>query len=316
MNELRKDYLLDRWVLLNEDRGNRPTDFVKKRTAKKTICPFCSGNEKLTPPEITRIEENNKWSMRVFPNKFPAVTSDVGWQIKEKGIFTSSPSFGVHEVIVETPKHNEQLADFSLKRINRLLQLYCYRINELSADKRIKQVAVFKNEGFEAGASMSHSHTQIIAYNKLAETIGEKLKASNKYIKKTGNCPYCEIIKKEKNSPRFVYENDSILVYAPFAPRFAYEVRISPKRHVNRITELENKELLDLAKAIKYILVRLKKIGASYNMYFRNAPKGKFLHFHVKINPRLFPWGGFEYETGCVINAVSPETAAGFYRKR
>jgi len=105
-------------------------------------------------------------------------------------------------------------------------------------------------------------------------------------------------------------------VYAPFAPRFAYEVRISPKRHVNRITELENKELLDLAKAIKYILVRLKKIGASYNMYFRNAPKGKFLHFHVKINPRLFPWGGFEYETGCVINAVSPETAAGFYRKR
>ena len=318
MREFRKDYILNRWVLINTDRSKRPREYKKEpERPTKGICPFCPGNEHLTPPEIERIEKDGKWVMRVVSNKYAAVTLEGNWEIKQKNhFFTYSHAFGKHEVIIETPKHDEQLADFSVSKIKMLLELYIKRFNALEEDKRIKQVAIFKNEGQEAGCSLSHAHTQIIAYNRLANTIDEKLKAATAYEKKFGKCPYCEIIKVEKKSQRNAFENDSVLIYTPYASRFAFEVRVTPKRHVDHLTELDGNELLDLAKAIKFILVKLKKLNAPYNMYFRNAPEGKKLHFHVKINPRILSWGGFEYETGCVINTVSPEDAAKYYRSK
>ena len=316
MREFRKDYILNRWVLINTDRSKRPSEYKREREKPtKGICPFCPGNEHLTPPEIERIEKGGKWIMRVVPNKYPAVRLDEDWKIKKANhFFTHSSAFGKHEVIIETPKHDEQLADFSVEGIKMLLELYIKRFKAISRDKRIKQIAIFKNEGREAGCSLSHPHTQIIAYNRLANAIDEKMKAAEAYKREYGKCPYCEIIKIEKKGPRAVYENDSVFTYAPYASRFAFEVRITPKKHINRITELSEKQLLDLAEAIKFILVRLKKLNAPYNMYFRNAPEGRELHFHVKINPRILSWGGFEYETDCVINTVSPEDAAKYYR--
>ncbi len=316
MREFRKDYILNRWVLINTDRSKRPSEYKrKKEVPEKGVCPFCPGNEHLTPPEIDRMEKNGKWVMRIFPNKFPAVTLEGDWEIKQADhFFKYSSAFGKHEVIVETPKHDKQLADFSASGIKMLLELYIKRFNVLTEDRRIKQVAIFKNEGREAGCSLSHPHTQIIAYNRLARTIDEKLKAAEAYKKRYGKCPYCEILKTERKGPRRAFENDSIVTYAPYASRFAFEVRVTPKRHVDRITELDGKELADLAEAIKFILVKLKRLNAPYNMYLRNAPAGKELHFHIKINPRILSWGGFEHETGCVINTVSPEDAAKYYR--
>lgn len=316
MRELRKDYILNRWVIINTDRSKRPREYTQEKPKlKEGVCVFCPGNENLTPPEITRIEKNGKWTMRVVPNKFPAVTPDGDSAIKSmNSLFTYSHSFGRHEVIIETPNHTEQLADFDVGRIKVLLGLYTDRINELKKDKRIKQVAVFKNQGEAAGCSLSHAHTQIIAYNRLASTIDEEVQATSKYKKKHRRCPYCEVIKIESKSNRKIAENKSIVAIAPYASRFAFEVMLFPKHHRNSIVELSDDELLDLAKVIKKILLKLKKLNAPYNMYLHNAPQGEELHFHIKINPRILPWGGFEHLTGCIVNTVSPEDAAKYYR--
>lgn len=321
MPELRKDYLRNRWVIIVPERSKRPQDF--KQAQEKPLpgesknCFFCPGNEHLTPPEIMRIPSKNGWSMRVFPNKFPAVDTNGDYEIKQDdSFFTFSHAYGHHEVIVETPNHNEIMADFSVERIKQVLDLYINRINTLYSDPKIKQVAVFKNEGRASGASIQHTHTQIIAYNSLAETVDAEEKAVEEFEKKHGKCPYCEIIKIESKSKRKIIETKHAFAFAPYASRFPFEVKIFPKKHKNSIVDFSNEELMDYAKIIKKILVKLKTLNASYNLYLHNASAGKSLHCHVKINPRLVSWGGFELGTGCIINTVSPETAAEFYRKK
>ncbi|MDD5163905.1 MAG: galactose-1-phosphate uridylyltransferase [Candidatus ainarchaeum sp.] len=320
MAELRKDYLRNRWVIIVPERAKRPMDFkkipepIEKGAEKK--CFFCPGNEQSTPPEIMRIEKNSKWEMRVFPNKFPAVDTKGDSEIKqEDDFFMHSHAYGHHEVIVETPEHGKTMADFSTAKIKKILELYISRILTLSADPKIKQVAVFKNEGKEAGASIRHTHTQIIAYNKLAETVDNEENAAMDYEKKFRKCPYCELIKTERKSARLVAETKNAIAFTPYASRFAFEVKIFPKRHVTSIVNFSDAELSDYAKIIKKIFSKLKKLNAPYNMYLHNASQGKDLHCHIKINPRLLSWGGFEYATGCVINTVPPEEAAKFYRE-
>jgi UDPglucose--hexose-1-phosphate uridylyltransferase len=319
MAELRKDYLRNRWVIIVPERAKRPMAFkkaqepIEKDEEKK--CFFCPGNEKLTPQEIMRVEKNGQWEMRVFPNKYPAVDTNGNSEIQQdNGFFTFSHAYGHHEVIVETPKHGETMADFSTAKIKKILELYISRILSLSADPKIKQVAVFKNEGREAGASIQHTHTQIIAYNRLAETVDNEENAGTEYEKKFGKCPYCEIIKTERKGPRLVAETKNAIAFTPYASRFAFEVKIFPKRHVTSIVDFSSEELSDYAKIMKKIFLKLKKLNAPYNMYLHNSAQGKNLHCHIKINPRLLSWGGFEYATGCIINTISPEEAAKFYR--
>ncbi|MBN1941261.1 MAG: galactose-1-phosphate uridylyltransferase [Candidatus Diapherotrites archaeon] len=321
MPELRKDYLRNRWVIIVPERSKRPRDFRQKpekespETRKK--CPFCPGKEHLTPPEITRIEGRGKWEMRVFPNKFPAVNTEGDSEIKQSdSFFTYSYAYGYHEVVVESPKHGALMADFTPNRIRDALKLYNKRIKSLTTDPKIKHVSVFKNEGSASGASIAHTHTQIIAYSKLAETVDNEENVVMDWMKKHGKCPYCEIIAAEAKSPRAVMENKTAVAIAPYASRFPFEVKIFPKRHVNSITEFSNAELMDFAKILKRIFSKLKSLNASYNMYLHNASLGKELHCHIKINPRLVPWGGFEYATGCIINTVPPEKAAEFYRSK
>ncbi|MDD5148482.1 MAG: galactose-1-phosphate uridylyltransferase [Candidatus ainarchaeum sp.] len=319
MAELRKDYLRNRWVIIVPERAKRPIDFKKSLEPEdgepEKKCFFCQGNEHLTPAEIMRIEKNGKWEMRVFPNKYPAVDIKGDSEIsQEDSFFAKAHAYGHHEVIVETPRHGETMADFSEGKIKKALELYISRIKSLSADPKIKQVAVFKNEGKEAGASLRHTHTQIIAYNRLAETVDNEENAAIEYEKKHGKCPYCEIIKAEKKGPRLIMDTKNAVAFAPYASRFAFEVKIFPKRHVSSIVDFSGGELKDYAKIMKRIFSRLKTLNAPYNMYLHNATQGKDMHCHVKINPRLLSWGGFEYATGCVINTVPPEEAARFYR--
>ena len=318
MHELRKSYVLNRWVIINTERAKRPRDFARERVKlkKEGKCPFCPGNEKMTPPEISRIEENGKWVMRVFPNKFPAVTLYGSGQIEQEGdFFVHSDAYGKHEVIVETPQHDEELADLEPERIKQLLQLYAQRIKALKKMDGIEHVAVFKNHGADAGTSIEHEHSQIIAYNKLSSAVDREARAVSTYWRKHRRCPWCDVIEFERKGPRRVAENESIVAYAPYASRFAFEVAIFPKKHLLSLSEFNEQELLDLASVIKKVLMKLKNLNAPYNMYLHESPKGKKLHFHMKINPRLLSWGGFEYSTGCIINSVAPEQAAEFYRK-
>jgi UDPglucose--hexose-1-phosphate uridylyltransferase len=309
--ELRKDYILDRWVFLASARKKRPREFKKaEKKAEEKICYFCPGNEHLTPPEIGRIGKK-KWKIRWFPNKFPAVEQKGNPIIKtDNTFFTFSDAYGKHEVIAETPDHKKQMWDLSKEHLKEILDVYKQRIIELSKLEHIKYVIVFKNHGREGGTSLVHTHTQIAAVNILPTAVEDEVKASKKYSK----CPYCDIIKIEKDSHRRCFENNSIVAFAPYASRFNFEVWIFPKRHVKNITELNDKETADLAEVLKNVLIKLKKLNASYNFFLHYAPPGEDLHFHIEVTPRFATWAGFELASDAIINSVLPEDVAKFYR--
>lgn len=312
MGMIRKDYILDRWVYYATDRKKRPRDFksVEAKDNSK-ICFFCPWNTHLTPKEIGRVEFKDSWKIRWFLNKFPAVEKKGSPNLKEKNFFSEGASYGVHEVIVETPHHKSQLADLPVQQIRELLEVYKFRIEELSRLKGIKYVDIFKNQGKDAGTSLVHSHSQVMALTQIPTLIMEEINA----IKKHGKCPYCKIIKLESKSKRKIFETKNVIAFAPFASRFNYEAWIFVRQHKRTMEQLEENELEDLALALKKILFKLKKINASYNFFIHYSPEKENLHFHIEITPRLATWGGFEISTNAVINSVMPEDAARFYRK-
>ena len=308
--ELRKDYLLDRWVIISEIRHGRPKQFKEPSPSFHAKCPFCKGNETLTPEEITRIEENGEWVLRVFPNAYPAVSLESPHEILNKKFFKSKNAYGYHEIIVDTPRHDLHPAEIEERILVKLFNLIKDRINNLQEDENIQYVAIFKNHGKESGASIEHSHWQIIAYNHEPENIKEKIKA----VENFHECPYCRIIDLERHSPRFCFENKSFIAITPFASRFPYELLILSKEHLKDFNEFNQQHFIDLAEMLKKSFIKLKQLDASFNLLIFYSPRGKSLHFHIEILPRLNIFGGFEFLTGTIINTLAPETAARFYR--
>ncbi len=312
MGTIRKDYILDRWVYYASSRKKRPQEFKKTYAKEESkLCYFCPNNEHLTPPEIGRLEYKGGWKIRWFLNKFPAVEKKGTAKIKHGKYFTGGNSYGIHEVVVETPHHKSELSDLPVRQIAELFEVFKVRVKKLSRIKDIKYVEIFKNHGRDAGTSLVHSHTQLTALNHIPTLVDEECKASNKNKK----CKYCEIIKIESKSRRKIFETKNVVAFAPYASRFNYEAWIFPKKHRKTFEELEENEITDFALALKKILVKLKKINASYNFYIHYSPDKKNLHFHIEIAPRIATWGGFELGTNFIINSVMPEDAAMFYSK-
>jgi len=310
MNELRKDYILDRWVIISTGRGKRPEQFKRKPEEKTAeVCFFCPGNEHMTPPEIERIEENGKWTVRVFPNKFPFVEMQGDPEIKrDNEYYTYSSSFGKHEVVAVTPNHDKDFSDLSEQKIKQILEVYRRRINEISKIKGIKYVAVFHNHGRDAGSSLPHEHTQIAGTNELPTLIEQEANC-NKHL-----CNYCRIIENEKKSDRRCYENDTFVAFTPYASRYPFEIWIFPKQHKKTINDFNDKELTDLSQIMKKIFLKLKELNAPYNFVIDYSPEGENLHFHIEFLPRLNIQAGFELLTETIVNTMTPEDAAKFYR--
>jgi len=316
MIELRKDYLLDRWVIISEIRSQRPRQFAELKSESISTCFFCPGNESLTPDEKYSVkDELGRWRIRVFENKYPAVSLDCGRNDCSAKIktaddyFTYADALGVHEIIVETNDHNKQLWDLSRDELSEVFRVYNNRITTLSSINGIKYVSVFKNSGKDAGTSIVHSHSQIIATMFIPPLIREKLKA----IKERNFCPYCEILNIERKSLRRCFENDSFVAFTPYASRFHYEIWVMPKEHINSMSLFTEKHYSDLSEIMLMILARLKSINAPYN-FFLHYNEDKDFHFMIEVTPRLATWAGYEESTGIIINSVSPESAAGFYR--
>lgn len=310
--ELRKDYILDRYVLIASGRGKRPYEFKREEVKQESgICYFCPGNEHLTPPEIGRIGTKEKWDLRWYPNKFAAVALEGQTFIKtDNKYFTFASAYGYHEVIAETNDHSKQLADLPEEQIKQLLRVYANRIDELGNKDNIKYVVIFKNHGRDAGTSLLHSHSQIVAYNKVPNNVQQMVDAAKKYP----SCPYCEILNIEKGSYRKCYENDRFVAFTPYASRYHFEIWVFPKKHFNNLSDMDDNCLADLSQILKKIFLKLKELNAPYNMEVFYSPKGEDLHFHIEITPRLAIWAGFEIATNDIINSVSPEDAAKFYR--
>lgn len=266
----------------------------------------------MTPPEIGRVEFKGKWHLRWFKNKFPAVEQKGSPKFVGSPYFKQSSAYGIHEIIVETPHHKSELGDLPIPRLVDLLQVYRSRIRDLGKKKRIKYVHVFKNHGGEAGTSIIHEHSQVVALPQLPIFVKEKWDA----IKKLGKDPYTSIIKKEMKGPRKIRENKRFACFAPYASRYNYEVLILPKRHITSFEEFEPEDYEDLAEIMKHILTKLKALNASYNYSPFYSPKGMDMRFHLEITPRIATYGGFELGSGLIINSVFPEDAAKFYREK
>lgn len=310
--ELRKDYILDRWAIISEGRSKRPREFKKDESIKDEVCYFCPGNEHLTPPEISRVEKDGKWIIRVFPNKFPFISEEGFTDIRtDNTFFTYSNAYGKHEVIVENPDHETQLYDLNQDEVKEVLKVYIERINELSKLKETKYVVLFKNHGREAGTSIIHTHTQIASYNKIPALVQDEVDALAKF----DSCAYCDIINIEKESDRRCFENQSFVAFTPYASRFNYEIWLFPKKHYRNMTELNDNELNDMAEMMSKILRKIKELNCSYNYVLHYAPNDKDLHFHIEFLPRIATWAGFEFTTNTTVNSTNPEKAAEFYRE-
>ncbi len=308
MGELRKDYILDEWVIVSPGRKARPHQAVEEEVVKGVSCFFCPGFEKTTPKEIGRISDKNGWLVRWVPNKFVAVEpSGVSVLKTENRFFSFASSYGFHEVVVETPHHEKQMWDFSGQEIERVLEVYAARVSALEFFPQVKYVSVFKNQGSHAGTSVPHAHSQVIAQSVVPTRVRQKVRAVRRFVE----CPYCAILNVERSSERRVFENADVVAFTPYASRFQYEVWIFPKAHVTRLDQWHVKSV---AEALQYVLSRLKVLGCSFNMAFTYAPRGEDVHVHCEVFPRIASWGGFECGSGVVINTVTPEEAARFYR--
>jgi UDPglucose--hexose-1-phosphate uridylyltransferase len=339
-NELRKDYLFDRWVVIATERSRRPTDLSKPKSeaAKTAVCPMCVGNENMTPPAVMHYQKENgeikrsqdppvgerskNWLVRVIPNLFPAF-SPPKQPVDEKQIVKNGclwDAIGHHEVIVESPNHDEDPADAELPQLELVINAYIDRLKELSAKPYVKYVSIFRNYGLEAGASLSHAHSQVIATPMVPATIQEEQKASKAFYNAHGKCVFCDIIERETKGPRLVSEDEDFVVLAPYASINPLEFWIIPKRHAPNILNLTKPEISDFAKNLKVSLKALKDLvnDPPYNYGFHLAldPEDQnSYHWHLEVYPKLAIWAGFEKSTGVYINTVTPETAAGSLRK-
>ncbi len=338
MSELRKDIIGGRWVIIASARGKKPDDFrparpeIKKEPAG--FCPFCEGNESKTPAEVYALRKKGTrqdkpgWLVRVVPNKFPALTRGVPPVQHENGIFRWMDGVGVHEVVIETPDHDKELSDLPLYHLQHVLETYKKRVISIEEEFQYKYVHVFKNKGREAGASLSHPHSQIVATPIIPKKVNEELYGCERLHRQCGECIVCRIIREETRvGERLILRNEHFCVIAPFAPRFPFEMRVYPLRHSAWYTSLTKVESLWLARTLKTTLGKLKTILSNppYNFYIHQAPNPHLpheawanlkesFHWHLEIIPILTRVAGFEWGTGFYINPVPPETAAAFLR--
>jgi len=328
MPELRKDPITGRWVIISSDRGKRPTEFADQRTKKRAgFCPFCAGNERTTPHEVLAYRDNGQpngpgWRLRVVPNKFPALQIEGDLNKQGEGIFDKMNGLGAHEVLIENPDHNASLATLPEKAMEEVLWAYRDRMEDLKKDKRFQYTLIFKNEGLIAGATLEHSHSQLIALPIVPIQVQEEIDGCRKHYDLKERCIFCDIIRQEMQSRnRIVMETQSFIALAPFAPRFPFETWIMPKRHISCYACTTNDEFKDLAFLLQDTLRRLDKALSfpPYNYVIHTSPFKEeindYYHWHIELMPKLTNVAGFEWGSGFYINPTPPEEAAKFLRE-
>jgi UDPglucose--hexose-1-phosphate uridylyltransferase len=329
MPELRKDPVIGRWVIIATERGKRPTDFpTRTDRVDSRICPFCPGNESATPPEILTLREHGTypntpgWRVRTISNKFPALKIEGDLQREGVGIFDKMNGIGAHEVIIETPNHEQELESMSISQVAEVLWMYRERVLDLEKDSRFRYVMVFKNKGVAAGASLSHSHSQLIATPVVPKRVAEELSGAHKYFEYKERCIFCDIVRQELNDKiRVISENDSFVAIEPFAPRFPFETWLLPKQHESRFVKIGDDRIESLAAVLKDCLWRISTVlnNPPYNYMIHAAPHtsehGLQYHWHIELIPKLTRVAGFEWGTGFYINPTPPEDAAQYLRE-
>jgi len=277
----------------------------------------------MTPPEVLACRQNGSapntpgWELRVVPNKFPALQVEGTLDREPDGMFDRMNGIGAHEVIIETPHHDRSLATMSEPEIERVLWAYRERILDLKRDGRLRYILVFKNHGAAAGATLEHTHSQLIALPIVPEFLRQELSGARRHFEVKERCVFCDVVHEDLlDGRRIIQENADIVALAPYAPRFAFETWLLPRRHGARFEEAPRHEYESLARLLKSVLQRMDRAleTPSYNLIVHTSPfsedTGDFYHWHVEIMPKLTRVAGFEWGTGFYLNPTSPEEAA------
>jgi len=330
MPELRRDPVVGRWVIIDSDHSKGPSEFSREDNTptRQAICPFCPGREHQTPLEVDAVRPNNSpantpgWMVRTVPNKFPVLSSDGFLQKEGYGIYDQMTGIGAHEVLIETPDHDKTLTDLSKEEMQAVISQYQGRFRQLSKDSRFKYVVIFKNFGPSAGATVEHTHSQVIALPMVPKTVLEELKGAQQYHQHNSRCVFCDMISQEyQDKERIVVENNSFLAFCPYASRYAFETWIIPKGHSADFASTDEVIRAHLAQILQDVLKRAKKAlgDPSYNYYLHTAPigyaDGMCYHWHIEIIPKLTRSVGFEWGTGLHIVPTLPQDAARYLRE-
>jgi UDPglucose--hexose-1-phosphate uridylyltransferase len=325
MSELRKDPVTGRWVIISTERRKRPTDFRLESVhiAPDPSCPFCEGHEQMTPQELLAVRHNGSranmpgWNLRVVPNQFPVLRVEGTLDRQGEGIFDRMNGIGAHEVIVESPRHLDTLADMGDDAIEQVLWAARERMQDLRHDRRFRYIIVFKNHGSAAGASLDHSHSQLIALPIVPREVRDEVDGACAHFRAKERCVFCDILRQEtKDGQRLIAENADIVAVAPYAPRFPFETWMLPRRHEAHFENAPRHEYASLARLLGDILRRINRTLGSppYNLLIHTAPIAEqaddYYHWHVEIIPKLTKVAGFEWATGFYLNPTSPEEAA------
>ena len=337
VSELRKGLISDEWVLIATGRARRPHSFIKEERLKFeqpiSECPFedpqATGHGE---PLLIYYKEDKKkravkktkkivkeWSLQVIQNKYPAFGPGDCSKTYKEGPYTLMDGAGFHEVII-TRDHKKHFALLPIKKVEEVIRAYQERYLALMGRKCVNYISIFYNHGREAGASIPHPHSQLIAFPVIPTDVGRSLKGAKRYHDEHRRCAYCKMLKWESGERRTVFQNEHFIVYAPFVPRTAFELRIYPRKHQSNFEKISKIERKYLAEALHQALYQLYKglKDPPYNFFLLTAPCDgkdyKFYHWHIEILPKTSVWAGFELGTGIEISTIKPEEVAKFLR--
>ena len=291
----------------------------------------------MTPPEILVLRSSEdpshlRWRVRVVPNKYPALQIEGELERRGHGHYDRLNGIGAHEVIIETPVHDLALADQPIDQLTLVLRAYRERLRDLERDHRFRYILIFKNEGANAGASLYHSHSQVIATPVTPRTVAMELAAARDHFALKERCIFCDLLDQEtREGHRVVCADDDFVTYCPYASRFPYEMTLMPRRHAHDFALTDDGMLQRLARHMKNSLQRMHAAldHPPYNFLLHTAPNTRSntmrpgywstlpldWHWHFEILPRLTSVAGFEWGTGFYINPTAPEDAAEHLRK-
>ncbi|NIM09940.1 MAG: galactose-1-phosphate uridylyltransferase [Planctomycetales bacterium] len=325
MPDLRHDPLSDRWVIIAENRAKRPQDFTaagSRRTDRP--CPFCRGHEGSTPGEVLALRPEGSpadgpgWRVRVVPNKYPILqaTAARGLPAGEK-LFASQPATGIHEVIIESPRHATRTSQLTTEELREVILTYRHRLGVARRDDQLVYGLIFKNVGPQAGATIEHLHSQMVGMSLLPTQTEQELRCAAAYYQSQRACIFCQMIEQEcSQDTRVVARSDQFVAYCPYASFSPYQTWITPRTHSSAFDELSDAQAMELAAMLGKLLSQMDQVldRPDYNYLVQSAPFDLTVHasyhWRVVVFPRITTWAGFEWATGCCINPIAPEEAA------
>lgn len=328
MPELRQNFFTKEWVIIATERAKRPEELATHRALQEVpsfveTCPFCPGNESKTPPEVLRIPADlgGPWAVRVVPNKFCALSSEVQPTRNLQHLRRRIDGFGFHEVIIDSPDHARCMALLPDAHVANILHAYKQRYNTLSLDRRIAHITLFKNHGADAGASLQHPHSQLIATPVIPSQVRHRLFEALRHYDDVGECMYCHMVEREvEDQTRIVVKSEHFVAMEVFAAATPFATHIFPLRHMASFGDIADSEVADLARVLRILLAKIY-VGLEnpdLNFTVRSGPAeyagARHFHWYVSVIPRLTRVAGFELGSGMFINTVLPEAAAEFLR--